>query len=206
MAALREAHIAAPGFLQLGILSCACAHQHLQTLHTEASVSSIQRESASRLLSDRPADQVPWGTTTPAEWSTSCFQVFFSYRVRNHFLDMDHPISSKSRPFQPKAHRSDFMGTPDLSPALSASIQYTLVSNGVHNGFHWVLIFSLGLADYRLLVLRGSTQHQRPTCPVCTEGHSPAAACVTAQQQFTALTAHGAVGLIAVLIIHVEEL
>lgn len=70
MAALWEAHIAAPGFLQLGILSCACTHQHLQTLHTEA----------------------------------------------------------------------------------------------------------------------------------------PAAACVTAQEQFTALTAHGAVGLIAVLIIHVEEL
>lgn len=38
------------------------------------------------------------------------------------------------------------------------------------------------------------------------EGHSPAAACVTAQKQFTALTAHSAVGLIAVLIIHVEEL
>lgn len=200
MAALREAHIAAPGFLQLGILSCACAHQHLQTLHTEASVSSIQRESASRLPGDRPADQVPWGTTT------SCLLVFFSYRVRNHFLDMDHPISSKSRPFQPKAHRSDFMGTPDLSPALSASMQYTLVSNGFHNGFHWVLIFCLGLADYRLLDLRGSTRHQRPTCPVCTEGHSPAAACVTAQQQFTALTAHGAVGLIAILVIHVEEL
>ena len=38
MAALWEAHIAAPGFLQLGILSCPCTHQHLQTLHTEAPV------------------------------------------------------------------------------------------------------------------------------------------------------------------------
>lgn len=50
---------------------------------------------------------------------------------------------------------------------------------------------------------------ERPTCPVRTsphEGHSPAAACVTAQKQFTALTAHGAVGLIAVLVVHVEEL
>lgn len=38
------------------------------------------------------------------------------------------------------------------------------------------------------------------------EAHSPAAACVTAQKQFTALTAHGAVGLIAILVIHIEEL
>lgn len=48
MAALREAHIAAPGFLQLGILRCACTHQHLQTLHTEAPALSIQGEWAPR--------------------------------------------------------------------------------------------------------------------------------------------------------------
>lgn len=43
MAALWQAHVAAPGFLQLGILCRACAHQHLQTLHTEAPV-SVSRE------------------------------------------------------------------------------------------------------------------------------------------------------------------
>lgn len=31
-----ETHVAAPGLLQLGVLRCALAHQHLQTLHTEA--------------------------------------------------------------------------------------------------------------------------------------------------------------------------
>lgn len=62
------------------------------------------------------------------------------------------------------------------------------------------------LADYRLLDLWGTTRHPRPSCPSRIKAHSPAAACVTAQKQLTALTAHGAVGLIAVLIVHVEEL
>ena len=66
MAALREAHIAAPGLLQLGILSCACAHQHLQTLHTEAPGSSMWRKPASTLPGNRPGDHVPWGTAIPA--------------------------------------------------------------------------------------------------------------------------------------------
>lgn len=34
--ALREAHVAAPGLLQLGIGCCARAHQQIQALHTEA--------------------------------------------------------------------------------------------------------------------------------------------------------------------------
>ena len=36
MAALGQAHVAAPGLLQLGIRRRARAHQHLQALHTEA--------------------------------------------------------------------------------------------------------------------------------------------------------------------------
>lgn len=36
MTALREAHVAAPGLLQLRICCGARAHQHLQALHTEA--------------------------------------------------------------------------------------------------------------------------------------------------------------------------
>lgn len=80
------------------------------------------------------------------------------------------------------------------------------VSTRFHKITHWVLIFCLCLADYGLLDLWSSTRHQRPSCLAHIEGPSPAAACITAQQQFPALTAHGAVGLIAILVIHVEEL
>lgn len=68
-------------------------------------------------------------------------------------------------------------------------------------GAHFLFVFRLQAAGSV-----GTTRHSRPSCPSCIKGHSPAAACVTAQKQFTALTAHGAVGLIAVLIVHVEEL
>lgn len=143
MAALWEAHIAAPGFLQLGILSCACTHQHLQTLHTEAPVSRMQREWVPRLPGNRPADRVPWGTTIPPYWSTSCLQVFFSYRVKNHFLDMDHPVSSKSRPFQQKG--PDLTGAPDLSPALCINPVHACehqIPQDYPLGAHFLFVFS----------------------------------------------------------------
>lgn len=44
MTALREAHVAAPGLLQLRICCCAFAHQHLQAFHTEAPAPGERKE------------------------------------------------------------------------------------------------------------------------------------------------------------------
>lgn len=63
MAALWEAHITAPGFLQLGILGCACTHQHLQTLHTEAP--KCPEGMGIKVTRQRPVGPGPQGRTPP---------------------------------------------------------------------------------------------------------------------------------------------
>lgn len=61
VAALRKAHVAAPGLLQLGIRCRARTHQHLQALHAEAPVPGGRGEgtTSGSVLSDTP--------TLPAE-------------------------------------------------------------------------------------------------------------------------------------------
>lgn len=89
MAALWKAHIAAPGFLQLGILSCPCTHQHLQTLHTEAPVPEYPERTGSRL-----ADICPAGPVSSPGHDHPCLMLSLlpphalRYRVTNHFLNV----------------------------------------------------------------------------------------------------------------------
>ena len=65
MTALREAHVAAPGLLQLGICCRAGAHQDLQALHTEAPALGSKEEG--RLSQAAPLPPPPM-----TQMSTDC--------------------------------------------------------------------------------------------------------------------------------------
>lgn len=70
MTALREAHVAAPGLLQLRVGCRARAHQHLQALHTEAPVPGVRGGGMLQSLDSPPSyPTFPRESTGPPETS-----------------------------------------------------------------------------------------------------------------------------------------